>query len=321
MNTLKLLTIRAAIVSTLALVAALPAHAEQGNSVASGNVAAASDDQSDFQPPPEPLFGEGKLLATGGVSEVEGAGGGGLTTWALITGYETRDGIGVTVHETAVPLPDYTLHAPGIAIGLFDRVELSYASEIFDTGSTGAKLGIGNGFTFREDVFGVKLRLIGDAVYDQDTLLPQIAVGLQYKRNEDPGLLHAIGAKDSEGADFYVAATKLFLAQSLLVNATVRFTRANQFGILGFGGDKNGDYQAEFEGSAALLLSKRFAVGAEYRTRPDNLGFAREDNAYDIFGAYFFTKNVSLTVAYLDLGSIATFTGQRGAYLSLQLAY
>ena len=36
------------------------------------------------------LFDGGKLLATGGVSQVEGAGGGGLANWALITGYGTR---------------------------------------------------------------------------------------------------------------------------------------------------------------------------------------------------------------------------------------
>ena len=34
---------------------------------------------------------QGKLLATGGVSQVEGAGGGGLVPWALITGYGSVD--------------------------------------------------------------------------------------------------------------------------------------------------------------------------------------------------------------------------------------
>ena len=33
-----------------------------------------------------PMFDSGKLLATSGVSNVEGAGGGGIATWALITG-------------------------------------------------------------------------------------------------------------------------------------------------------------------------------------------------------------------------------------------
>lgn len=34
----------------------------------------------------------GKLLLTRGVTQAEGAGGGGLAPWALITGNETRDG-------------------------------------------------------------------------------------------------------------------------------------------------------------------------------------------------------------------------------------
>ncbi len=58
------------------------------------------------------MFDQGKLLATGGVSAVEGAGGGGLAGWALITGYGTRDGIGANVHDTFVGLPDYQLLPP-----------------------------------------------------------------------------------------------------------------------------------------------------------------------------------------------------------------
>src|SRR5271155_601339 len=69
-------------------------------------------------------FDSGKLLATGGVSEVEGAGGGGLANWALITGYGTRDSLGANLHYTAVPLPDYSLQSAGAAIGLYDRLEL-----------------------------------------------------------------------------------------------------------------------------------------------------------------------------------------------------
>ena len=45
-----------------------------------------------------------RLLATSGVTEVEGAGGGGLVPWALITGYGTRDQIGGDVHATGVAL-------------------------------------------------------------------------------------------------------------------------------------------------------------------------------------------------------------------------
>ena len=264
------------------------------------------------------MFDGGKLLATGGVSQVEGTGGGGLANWALITGYGTRDGIGGNVHYTAVPLPDYSLQSAGAAVGLFDRLELSYAWQEFDTKDVGAALGLGRGFTFHQNIFGAKLKLIGDAVYDQDSWLPQISIGLQHKENDRGAVIAAVGGKGSVGTDYYVAASKLFLAQSLLVNVTLRETKANQFGILGFGGDKHNDYSTQFEGSAAYLISRRFAVGAELRTKPSNLGVAHEGAAWDLFAAYFLNKNLSLTVAYADMGNLVIKNDQQGAYLSLQ---
>ena len=287
---------------------------------ASGALPAMADDDALVARSPD-LMDSGKLLATGGVTQLEGAGGGGLVPWALITGYGTRDAIGANAHYTYVYLPQFTLHSGGVAVGLFDRVELSYARQWFDTRSTGAKLGLGSGFTFHQDILGAKVKLVGDAVYDQDSWLPQIAAGTQYKMNNQSAVIHAIGGRDSNGADFYLAATKLFLSESLLINATLRETRANQFGILGFGGDKNNDYSTEFEGSAALLLSRQLAIGAEFRTKPDNLKFAKEGNAFDVFVAYFFNKNVSATLAYVGLGDIATQRNQNGVYASLQVGF
>jgi len=264
------------------------------------------------------LFDEGKLLATGGVSQVEGAGGGGLTPWALITGYGTRDGIGFNAHFTYIDLTDYQLVSPGISVGLFDRLELSYAWQAFDTESTGAALGLGQGFTFHQNIYGAKLRLIGDAVYDQDTWLPQIAVGLQHKENDQAAIIAAVGGRNSVGTDFYIAATKLFLAESLLTDVTLRETKANQFGILGFGGDKHDNYSAQVEASAAYLISRKFALGAEVRTKPSNLSVAHEGTAFDIFASYFLDKNLSGTLAYTDLGNIVIHNHQDGVYLSLQ---
>ncbi|HEV2673151.1 MAG TPA: DUF3034 family protein [Aliidongia sp.] len=279
----------------------------------------AADPSADEPERVRPLFDEGKLLATGGVSQVEGAGGGGLATWAVIGGYGTADGIGITAHETFVGLRSFNLNSAGVAVGLYDRVELSYAHQSFDTRATGAALGLGKGFTFDENVVGAKLRLFGQLVYDQ-SWLPQTAIGLQYKSNDRGDILKAVGAKDTDGVDFYAAATKLLLSESVLVSGTLRMTKANQFGILGFGSAKDDSYQPEFEGSAAYLISKRFAIGADYRTKPNNLGFA-EQNAYDLFAAYFLDKHASLTLAYVDLGSIATRKDQDGVYASLQLGF
>lgn len=263
----------------------------------------------------------GKLLLTGGVSTIEGSGGGGLATWATTTGYGAEDGIGGNAHVTFIDLPDYQFRSAGVAVGLWDRVELSAARQAFDTGDTGALLGLGPGFTFTQDVIGVKVRLTGDAVYDQDTWLPQIAVGAQYKTNDQGAVISAVGGQDDEGTDIYVAATKLFLAQSLLVSGTVRWTNANQTGLLGFGGDANDDRQAQFEGSVGWLASRNLVIGAEYRTKPDNLSFAAEDDWFDLYAAWALNKHLSVTAAWTDLGSIATFKDQRGLYFSLQAGF
>jgi len=246
------------------------------------------------------MFDSGKLLATGGVSQLEGAGGGGLTTWALISGYGTRDGLGANGHFTYIGVGNYSLWTEGAAIGLFDRVELSYAYQSFDTQDVGAKLGLGKNFTSIRTSSAPRSRSGATPSTTRTPCCRRSPPVVQYKHNDKGWLISAIGGKSADGTDFYVAATKLFLAQSLLVDATLRETKANQFGFLGFGGDKNDSYSTEFEGSAAYLLSRNFAIGGEYRTKPDNLGIAREDDAWDLFAAYFLNKNLSLTIAYVD---------------------
>ena len=288
--------------------------------LAPGSIARAQADDpkpNQFDWAPE----SGKLLATAGVTQLEGAGGGGIVPWALITGYGTRDAVGGNAHSTFVRTESFDLYSAGAAIGLYDRVEVSFARQWFDLRSVGPKLGLGKNYNIDQNIVGLKVRVFGDAVYDQDRWWPQVAVGMQYKANNRSSLLSAIGARSSDGVDFYVAATKLLLSQSLLVNATVRATRANQFGLLGFGGDRNSGYSAQFEGSLAYLINRNFAVGAEYRTKPDNLKFAREDNAFDVFAAWFISKNVSATLAYANLGHIAGQASQNGVYASLQLGF
>jgi len=269
----------------------------------------------------------GKLLATGGVSEVEGAGGGGLTPWALITGYGTKDSYGANLHYTFLETQDYRLTSHGVAFGLLDRGEVSVAQQDF-VGTDKALYGV----RLRQDIVGVKLRVLGDAVYDQDSFLPQIAVGAQFKHDqgisglEGLGVHNAtdLGAQDNSGTDFYVAATKLFLDESILANLTLRYTKANEFGLLGFGGNLNNDYRIEPEISLAYLFTRKIAAGVEYRAKPHNLSIDDERDAYDAFIAWFPTQNLSVTLAYVDLGTIVkpfNPTSQHGIYLSAQVGF
>lgn len=264
------------------------------------------------------VFQGGKLLLTNGIATVDGPSGGGIATWATIAGREMGGGIGASGNITAIELPDFSWRSFGAAIGIGDRIELSYQRQNFDTRAAGAALGLGEGYTFNQDVFGAKLRLLGDIVYGP-TLLPQFAVGVEYKRNLDGPVVALLGASDEEGVDYTFSATKLLLEHSLLVNATARLTKANQIGLLGFGSAQDG-YRLQFEGSIAYMLSRRAVIGAEYRSKPDNLGLG-EDDWMDIFAAYALSKNITLTAAYVDLGSIATFEDQRGGYLQAQVAF
>lgn len=266
----------------------------------------------------------GKLTATAGVIQVEGASGGGLVPWATISGYGSRDSYGGNLHYTYVGTQDYTLGAYGAAVGIADRIELSATRQRF-TGSAAPLNNLG----IEQDIFGLKLKLAGDLLYDQDSLMPQIAAGVMFKHNDGVGGLGAItnvkalNAASDSGIDYYLAATKLLLGQSLLLNLTVRATKANQMGLLGFGGDQGDRYQAMLEGSAAYLLNRKLAIGAEYRMNPHNLSTDNEKDYYDAFIAWFPSKTLSLTLAYVSLGQITVYNTKRqdGVYLSAQVGF
>lgn len=265
--------------------------------------------------------GDGRLLATGGATQVEGSAGGGIVPWAVLSGYGTAGQHGGTAFATRVDTGDYALTSYGAAYAWDNRLELSYARQRFELGELQRRLSLPTG-RFDAEVIGAKLRLGGDLVY---TTMPQVALGVQYKRQLDFAIPRAVGARDDRGIDVYLSASKLFLAavddRHMLLNATVRSTRANQAGLLGFGGDRKTGRSLVLETSAAVLLDPHWAVGVEYRQKPDNLGFAREDDWRDVFVAWFPNKHVAVVAAYADLGSIATLDRQRGAYLSLQASF
>lgn len=281
----------------------------------------------------------GKLLLTGGVSSIDGAAGGGLTPWAVIGSNATADEIGGSAYVTNVGTKDYGLNIYGAAVGFKDRVELSIARQDFNTRGTGTALGL-PGLHLKQSIVGAKVRVLGDAILDSDTLMPQVAVGVQYKTLGSTGLdgtLDALGAR-RHGTDFYVSATKLFLGQSLLLNGTLRATKGNQNGLLGYGATLGGHedkYSLQPEFSVAYLVSKNVAVGAEYRVMRNKLETAgrtaglgnglRSEDWKDIFVAWAPSKNLSLTLAYVDLGVIVPATTgnrkQTGYYLSAQVAF
>ncbi|MGS2719055.1 DUF3034 family protein [Paraglaciecola aestuariivivens] len=254
--------------------------------------------------------GEGKLIGTAGLNQVEGSGGGGIVPWATLAGYDSREEISVNAFTTQVNLDDYRLNVIGVSASFYDRLELSVAEHRFDLKTLGGDI--------KQTVYGAKYRLYGDVVY---STWPQISLGVQHKKLDDGSIAGAVGAANSSsGTDIYLAATKVHLGAiggfNAVWNLTARATKANQLGLLGFGGANNDSYEIMAEASAGILFSRHFAMGVEYRQKPDNLGLGEED-WFDFFATYIPSKRLSFTLAWANLGSIAGAKDQQGLYLSL----
>ncbi len=251
---------------------------------------------------------DGKLIATPGVSQIEGSAGGGLVPWAQLAGYASRDEVAVNVFASRGTVDDYSLDVFGAQLNLYDRLEFSIAEQEFHVDALNLNI--------RQRILGAKMRLYGDIVYSR---WPQVSIGLQYKKLDDPLVANLLGAEDDSGTDYYIAASKLHLGAigglNWLWNVTGRYSDANEIGLLGFGGAGEGR-EWLFEASTAVLFGRHIAVGIEYREKPDNLGL-KEDDWKSAFIAWVPNKYMSVTAAYIDLGTIAGAKDQDGLYLSI----
>lgn len=257
---------------------------------------------------------KGGLLATGGVTTIEGSAGGGLVPWAVLGSYAEDDEWGGTVSLSRASVDDYSLSVTSASFTYRNRIEFSAARQNFELETLGGEL--------NQNIFGIKYRLAGDLIYGN---IPQISAGLQYKENTRFDLPEAVGAQRNSDWDGYLAISRAWLAgpfdRTWLANATVRATRANETGLLGFGGDHSDSHALVAELAGAVFLHRSLAVGLEYKQKPNNLAFADESDWVSVFAAWFPSKSVSVTGAYLDLGDIAGLPGQQGYYLSLQAAF
>lgn len=261
-----------------------------------------------------------RLAFTGAATAVEGAGGAGLATWALIGGLGTEDEWSPAVAISHATTQDFSLNVAAVSLGAWNRIELSFARQRFDAGS------VVPGLTLGQDIVGVKLRVAGDAIFDGDRRWPQLSIGAQHKKTRDFDFIpSAVGAERDSATELYVAATKLYFAalvdRDVIVNATLRRTDANQYGLLGFGGPARDSAAWKPELSVGIWPHERVLVGVEYRDKADGLSVFGEDAAVDAFIAWAPNRRIMIVAGWLDLGSIAGFAAQRGSYLSLWASY
>lgn len=263
------------------------------------------------------------LGAQAAVTNIDGQAGGGLVPWALLA---DKPSVAITGLNTQ----NLGLTSVAVNGGIANRVELSYARTSVNVVGTA----VGNTANLANvDNFGLKVKLndMGD--------LPQFAVGVVNKRASgsllDSTVVPLVNDSKS-GTDVYVAATKVvkFGDTSVLLNGVIRASKANQLGVLGFGGGnaagaKTG-YSYKPELSAEIFASENVLIGAEYRAQPSNGvvatdGVLHQNAAYDLNIVYVASKSLALTAAYVNLGQVAPALAgsnrQAGLYLQAQATF
>lgn len=250
---------------------------------------------------------DGRLLGTAGTLQVEGVGGGGLVPWATIAGYGSEDQYGIALGSSHFEQSTTRLSTVAVALGLHNRVEFSLAKQTLQLDQPNISI--------KQDVFGFKWRVAGDLIYGDQ---PQWTLGLQAKRLHDDELASALG-NQRQGIEPYLSVARLWLngpfGRHVFLNGTLRASRAQQTGLLGFG-----DRWAVLpELSAAVFLDRRWAVGLEYRFKPDALDTGHEDDWKDLFLSFSPNKHCTLVLAGANLGRISGERRVRGTFLSLQV--
>ncbi len=200
-----------------------------------------------------------------------------------------------------------------------DRLELGYGlnalslNDLPDLVQTATGLDVGEDVVYLHN-FNARVALVKEGDFGQ-AWLPAITAGVHYKYNDTindidtnlNGTMTSIGIEDNDGVDYTLYASKMlsFLPKPVLVNVGLRNSEAAHAGLLGFTGDR------EFlvEGNVVMFLSNNFAVGAEYRQKPNNYEeinglIAGEDDWWSVVFAYVVNNSMTVSGGYFNLGDV-----------------
>jgi hypothetical protein len=219
---------------------------------------------------------------------------------------------------------------------LFDRLELSYSFHYVGLGDFPLDVKKNLGASLSSDYvkmhnLSARLLLLNEEAYGQKWL-PALTAGVHYKYNatiddfnNDLGgaLRNTVGIKDNEGYEYTLTATKMFkdvLPRPFFVSGTLRNTDAAQIGWLGFTNKR----EWLLEGNIGVFVLNNLVVAAEYRQKPDQLKrvpgvLGAENDWWTIATSYIVNKNLNISAAYANLGSMLNH--REPAALWLQLKY
>lgn len=179
--------------------------------------------------------------------------------------------------------------------------------------------------------FNARLALIKEGEFNQ-AWLPAITFGVHYKYNDTisdidddlSGTLTNIGIKDNDGIDYTLYASKMltFLPRPILLNVGARSTKAAHIGLLGFTDDRD----LVVEGSVVAFLTDRFALGVEYRQKPNSYQeipglVSEEDNWWSVVFAYVFSNNFTVSGGYFDMSQVLNHEEDRSFGLKVKYEF
>lgn len=211
------------------------------------------------------------------------------------------------------------LNAFTITETLWDRVELGYGYDRFNTGDlpeaiARAGLAISDDYVGLHN-FNIRGALLKENDFDQPWV-PAVTLGVHYKyndtvddMNDDLGgvLRNPVGIEDNDGVDFtlYASKTVPIFERPVIFNLGLRESEAAHIGLLGF----TGDYDLTVEGSVAALVTDHILVGGEYRMKPNSYNripglVGEEDDWWTLCLGFIVTKNLCIDFGYGHFGQI-----------------
>ena len=182
-----------------------------------------------------------------------------------------------SVSYTFVGMGSKRLHSVAVTQSFLNRFEFGYAMNQFHLGSFYDDLRKAGLKPERRDVmlhhFNFRAKLLEENSFDLP--LPAITAGLHVKYNNGidsidrrlGGALGSVGYDKHYGVDYTLTASKMFpklaCGRPVVVTGGVRFSKAAQLGLLGFGKT----CRASFEGSVICLPTDWLVVGYEFRQK------------------------------------------------------
>ena len=218
---------------------------------------------------------------------IEGYSGGTITPLAYLCnscncGCKGKHLTPPSVSYTFLGIGSKRMHTVAVTQSFLNRIEVGYAMNHFHLGSFYDDLRKAGLKPERRDVllhhFNVRAKILEENSFGLP--LPAISAGVHLKYNNGikqinrrlGRALSAIGYDKHYGVDYTLTATKMFpklaCGRPIIVTAGVRFSKAAQLGLLGFGKT----CRASFEGSVIYLPTDWLVLGYEFRQKHNPYG-------------------------------------------------